>query len=742
MATAENTTGTDPGNQVVGKVVILYGNVKAISIDGTERVLGPNSPIFAYDRIITESDGRVSIIMDDPAQSQIDVGRMSHIIIDEDIFAGVTAEDVAAAAADIEQIQEALLAEGFDPTVELEAPAAGGSAAAGGGHPVPEFARVTHEGEVTSGAETTGDQGDTVDPIPGAPELPDPSVTVEIDAEGGFVPEGVDAVFTVTINDASEGAQLTLGLSDETALATSDYNLTTFQYDDGSGWQNITGPISLSAGTNTILVRTDTVADNVDEPDETFSLSAEVVNENGASASGSAIATIVDGDIPTVTVSDDIKVEGDTEIFTVNVTKAADGAELTLNLTDGSAEAPADYNATTFEYSTDGGDNWQGINGPITLTEGSHELLVRTDTAVDDLLEGDENFFLNAELTNEGGDPVADSGEGIIVEGTLPPEDDPEPEPEPVTLNVSDDLIQEGDDGVFTVTVGNAPGGAQLNLGLSEGSADTPADYNAVKFEYNDGSGWTSVSGPIDIPAGDSSLQVRTDTVDDSIDEENETFFVNASISDTQGTIIADTGTGVIQDNDVPPQNILFDSNENVSTPEGTPLNGNILNNTFNPDGPSTASVTQFTVSGATYNAGQTANITDVGSLAIYSNGSFTFTPDPEYNGAVPVASYNVTDGEDNDISTLSITVEPANDPPTVTVTAANTFTEGTAAAGDVALTAVSPIHLPMTVAAILRLVLPGRLFLPHPVLLQLMPMYRFLHSLLKLPLLRLGRMV
>ena len=132
MATAENTTGVESGNQVVGKVVILYGNVKAISIDGTERVLGPNSPIFAYDRIITESDGRVSIIMDDPVQSQIDVGRMSHIIIDEDIFAGVTAEDVAAAAADIEQIQEALLAEGFDPTVELEAPAAGGSAAAGG----------------------------------------------------------------------------------------------------------------------------------------------------------------------------------------------------------------------------------------------------------------------------------------------------------------------------------------------------------------------------------------------------------------------------------------------------------------------------------------------------------------------------------------------------------------------------------------------------------------------------------
>jgi hypothetical protein len=485
MESAEITLETE--NQVIGNVTILYGNAKAISVDGTERVLALNSPIFAYDRIITESDGRVSITIDDPAHSQIDIGRMSHIIIDEDIFAGVTEEDIAASAAEIQQIQEALLSEDFDPTVELEAPAAGGSSSAGGGHPLPEFARVTHEGEVTSGAETTGITGDTVDPIPSVAEPPNPAVEVAIDAAGGTVPEGDDAVFTVTINDASEGAQLTLGLSDGTALTASDYNFTTFQYDNGSGWQDITGPITLSAGTNTLLVRTDTVADNIDEPDETFSLSAEVVNENGATASAFTEATIIDGDIPTVQVSDDVRVEGDTEIFTVTVTKAADGAQLTLNMTDGSAEAPADYNATTFEYSTDDGNTWQDASGPITLAGGNQEILVRTDTAVDDLLEGEENFFLNAELTNEGGNSVADSGEGIIVEGT--PEPEPEPEPEPVTLNVSDDFIPEGNDGVFTVTIGNAPDGAQLNLGLSEGSADDPQDYHAVKFEYNDGSG-------------------------------------------------------------------------------------------------------------------------------------------------------------------------------------------------------------------------------------------------------------
>ena len=52
MATEENTTGTETANQVIGQVVILYGNVKAISPDGTERILAINNPIFANDRII------------------------------------------------------------------------------------------------------------------------------------------------------------------------------------------------------------------------------------------------------------------------------------------------------------------------------------------------------------------------------------------------------------------------------------------------------------------------------------------------------------------------------------------------------------------------------------------------------------------------------------------------------------------------------------------------------------------
>jgi len=201
MAAGESTTEIETANLLVGKVAILYGNVKAVASDGTERVLAVNSPIFAHDRIMTGSDGMVSIVIDDAAQTQIEIGRMSDVVIDEDIFAGISGAEATEAAAEVKQIQELLLAEGdtFDPTTELEAPAAGGVASAGGGHPVPVFDRITHEGEVTSGAETTGITTTNPEPIPGIiDDVNDPPVAGD---DSDSTPEDTPVTIDVTGND-------------------------------------------------------------------------------------------------------------------------------------------------------------------------------------------------------------------------------------------------------------------------------------------------------------------------------------------------------------------------------------------------------------------------------------------------------------------------------------------------------------------------------------------------------------
>jgi hypothetical protein len=100
------TAGT---NGAIGTVSVLYGNVKAVSADGMVRVLSVNNPIFALDRVVTEDDGRVSIVLDGDSPEHLDIGSSSDILIDEDVFGEATPADIAAASAGAGDVREILL---------------------------------------------------------------------------------------------------------------------------------------------------------------------------------------------------------------------------------------------------------------------------------------------------------------------------------------------------------------------------------------------------------------------------------------------------------------------------------------------------------------------------------------------------------------------------------------------------------------------------------------------------------
>ena len=79
--------------------------------------------------------------------------------------------------------------------------------------------------------------------------------------------------------------------------------------------------------------------------------------------------------------------------------------------------------------------------------------------------------------------------------------------------------------------------------------------------------------------------------------------------------------------------------------------------------------VTQFAVdidgdgTAEVFAAGDTATIAGVGTLTIGVTGEYTFTPAPNYAGAVPVATYTITDGNGGaDEGTLSLSITPVND--------------------------------------------------------------------------------
>ncbi|MFN5418900.1 MAG: Ig-like domain-containing protein, partial [Sphingomonadales bacterium] len=156
---------------------------------------------------------------------------------------------------------------------------------------------------------------------------------------------------------------------------------------------------------------------------------------------------------------------------------------------------------------------------------------------------------------------------------------------------------------------------------------------------------------------------------------------ITYTISDGQGgTDTANLSITVTPSNDAPVAN-----NDAVTTPEDTPATGNVLTNDTDIDG-NPLTVTQFTIAGisGTFTAGQTATIPGVGTLVINSNGAYTFTPAPNYNGAVPAATYTVSDGQGGTATaTLSITVTAVNDAPVANNDVASTL-EDTPVSGNV----------------------------------------------------------
>ncbi|KAI9549924.1 hypothetical protein GHT06_004509 [Daphnia sinensis] len=105
---------------------------------------------------------------------------------------------------------------------------------------------------------------------------------------------------------------------------------------------------------------------------------------------------------------------------------------------------------------------------------------------------------------------------------------------------------------------------------------------------------------------------------------------------------------------------------------EDTVLSGNVITDgtdDSDPDSDTILEITQFTFTSGTttytFPAGTTATIPNVGTIVVNANGSYTFTPNSNWNGSVPVISYTLSDSDGGkDIGDLTITVSAVNDDP------------------------------------------------------------------------------
>ncbi len=344
---------------------------------------------------------------------------------------------------------------------------------------------------------------------------------------------------------------------------------------------------------------------------------------------------VLDVGVEGIEIANVVVNEGEDAVFNVSISGAAAGSTVNLTLADGTA-IDADYNEAYFEYSSDGGTTWTAVTGAIGVAAGDSSLLVRTDTFDDTLDEPDETFTLNATLTSQGTD-YADSATATIIDNDIPVIDVSEIE----TANV---VVNEGDDAVFNVSISGAAAGSTVTLTLADGTA-IDADYNEAYFEYSSDGGttWTAVTGAIGVAAGDSSLLVRTDTFDDTLNEPDETFTLSATLT-SQGTDYADSATATIIDNDIPVIDAAV-SFAIASTPS------------ISEEGAETAT---FTVSmNGTLPTGETASVVIDLDGASTATGSLDYAP--AFEAAIVATALNET-GLSYDESTNTLTVDSTFD--------------------------------------------------------------------------------
>ncbi len=108
-------------------------------------------------------------------------------------------------------------------------------------------------------------------------------------------------------------------------------------------------------------------------------------------------------------------------------------------------------------------------------------------------------------------------------------------------------------------------------------------------------------------------------------------------------------------------------ANDSLTLTEGLSGGGNVLTNDTDINNDS-LTVTGFTINNSPGTLGTPYTISGVGSFTLNSNGTYTFTPLPDYSGPVPAITYTVSDGGNvTSTATLSINVTPVNDPPVAT---------------------------------------------------------------------------
>ena len=351
------------------------------------------------------------------------------------------------------------------------------------------------------------------------------------------------------------------------------------------------------------------------------------------------------GTVPLVTYTIDDGLNTDTSTLTITVTPQPEN-----DLTDGNETASTNEDTTLISDAGALLDNASSSDGTPEITDFTVGGNTYTAGQTANLTEGDLTIHADGSYTFV---PAADYN-GTVPLVTYTIDDGLNTDTSTLTITVTPQPENDLTDGNETASTNEdttliSDAGALLDNASSSDGTPEITDFTVGGNTYNAGQTVNLTEGDLTIhadgsytfvPAADynGTVPVVTYTIDDGLNTDTSTLTISVMPQ---------------------PENDLTDGNETASTNEDTTLTSDakaLLKNASSSDG--TPEITDFTVGGNTYNAGQTANLTE-GDLTIHADGSYTFVPAADYNGTVPVVTYTIDDGLNTDTSTLTISVTP-----------------------------------------------------------------------------------
>lgn len=368
--------------------------------------------------------------------------------------------------------------------------------------------------------------------------LANPSANAAIDPAQGEAVGTIlndDAIPTLSIDDVEVNEDNTQAIltvtrtGQTTEIVTVSHTTVDGQAKTGADYTKTSGKLIFLPDETTKQIIVPILDDTLSEANETF-----LVKLSGASnatiTKAEGIVTLTDNDpIPSLSIENVTIAEtagGINAVFTVTLSTAS-GQPVTVKYatTDDTAVAGQDYTATSGTLTFAPGIITQQITVPI----------------LDDLkFELEESFFVN--LSDAVGANIAQGqGTGTITDG------DPE---DPVFIAIDDVTVTEGNSGTTI---------ARFTVSLSRTSSrNISVDY-ALAHDTTTASDVTLTPGTLQFAAGETSKTIEAIVNGDTVDETDETFFVNlsnpnnAEISDGQGKgiIIDDDGIPTLSINDI-----------------------------------------------------------------------------------------------------------------------------------------------------------------------------------------------